>query len=92
MADIETPYENSCQNIFVSTGDDQQACCGSSSMTCAADCCDFSTVLGDVPADLKIFASHSVTISGRISEYWQYYSNKDFRLRKTGLEIPIFLK
>lgn len=56
------------------------------------NCCDFSRVLGKVPEVLKISSSHSLTTSGPISDFWQYYSNNYFRLRKTGSEIVVFLK
>jgi hypothetical protein len=54
--------------------------------------CDFSRVLGRVPEGLKIPSSHSLTTSGHISDFWQYYSNNYFRLRETGSEFLVFLK
>jgi hypothetical protein len=56
------------------------------------NCCDFSRVLEKVPEVLKISSSHSLTTSGHISDFWQYYSNNYFRLRKTGSEFVVFLK
>jgi len=56
------------------------------------NCCDFARVLGKLPEVLKISSSHSLTTSGHISGFWQYYSNNYFRLRKTGSEFVVFLK